>query len=107
MLGCAALAAGFLNGFLGTGGGIILMFALSFVQIDEHDKFATVIASILPMSLISTLFYDISISSAQKWLLPGMLGGIVGAFLLDKIKIKWLNKLFAIMVIWAGIHFIF
>lgn len=106
LLAAAATAAGFVNGFLGTGGGIILMLALSFVQIDERDKFATVIAVILPMSLVSALFYGTNIASAEKWLIPGMLGGVTGAILLERINVKWLKKLFALMIIWAGINFI-
>ena len=106
LLALASAAAGFVNGFLGTGGGIILIFALGLAGIDERDKFATTIAAILPMTLISAFLYKAKISDASPWLLAGMLGGAAGAFLLDKINLKWLKKLFALMVIWAGICFI-
>lgn len=106
ILGLAAVAAGFVNGFLGTGGGIILIFALGMTEVEARDKFATVIAVILPLSLVSAIFYKVKIESAAPYLLPGMLGGATGAWLLDKINIKWLKKIFAIMVIWAGICFI-
>lgn len=106
LLAFASIAAGFVNGFLGTGGGIILIFALGLAGIDERDKFATTIAAILPMTLISAFFYKAKISDASPWLPAGMLGGAAGAFLLDKINLKWLKKLFALMVIWAGICFI-
>lgn len=106
LLGLAAIIAGFINGFLGTGGGIILIFALGLAGIDDRDKFATVIAIILPLSLISAIFYKTEIKAAAPYLLPGMLGGIVGAYLLDKINLKWLKRLFALMVIWAGVCFV-
>ncbi len=105
-LALSALAAGLVNGFLGTGGGIILVFALSRLKLSERDRFATVIAVILPLSLVSTFVYKAQISEACAWLLPGMLGGAVGAFLLDKLSVRRLKQLFALMVIWAGICFV-
>ena len=106
LLAAAGLAAGFVNGFLGTGGGIILVFALGICGIDQRDRFATVIAVILPLSAISAFFYRAPVSSAAKWLLPGMLGGAFGALLLDRLDVKRLKSIFAAMVIWAGICFL-
>ncbi len=106
-----AILAGVVNGFLGTGGGIVLMFALSMLpNKDENavrDRFAALIAVILPLSLISTVSYGDSIDfrAAVPYLIPGMLGGIAGALLLDRLNVKIIKKLFAIMVIWAGISF--
>lgn len=104
--------AGTVNGFLGTGGGIVLMFALSLLPTkgnDEiRDRFATVIAVILPLSLISLFAYDNSfdMSVAVPYILPGMAGGVAGALLLDKISVRFVKKLFALMIIWAGLNFI-
>lgn len=107
-----AVAAGVVNGFLGTGGGIILVFVLSLIATENdsvRDRFATVIAVIIPLSLVSAIAYGktvVDFEAASKFILPGMLGGILGAYLLDKISVSWLKKLFALMVIWAGICFI-
>ena len=106
-----AVLAGIVNGFLGTGGGIVLMFALALLPTTDdnavRDRFAAVIAVILPLSLISTVSYGDSIDfrAAVPYLLPGILGGIVGALLLDRLNVKIIKKLFALMVIWAGISF--
>ena len=111
-VGILSAAAGFVNGFLGTGGGIILMLALSLMPPGDdntaRDRFATIIAVILPLSLVSALIYgkDIDISLAVPYLIPGILGGIVGALLLDKLNVKLVKRLFAIMVIWAGVNFL-
>jgi len=111
-LALLGIFAGFVNGFLGTGGGIILMLALSLLpkraRIPARDKFATVIAVILPLSLISVLVYNESsvLSEAAPYIPAGILGGLFGAFLLDKLRVGFLKKLFAVMVIWAGINFI-
>ena len=108
------MLAGFINGFLGTGGGILLVFLLGLVLPDGEDKdnaardrFATVIAVIIPLSLVSAMIYSDSVppTLAAPYILPGMLGGAAGGCLLDRINVKWLKKIFALMVIWAGICF--
>lgn len=108
------MLAGFINGFLGTGGGILLVFLLGLVLPDGEDKdnaardrFATVIAVIIPLSLVSAMIYSDSVPTtlSAPFILPGMLGGAAGGFLLDRINVKWLKKIFALMVIWAGICF--
>ena len=108
------MLAGFINGFLGTGGGILLVFLLGLVLPDgenkDHaarDRFATVIAVIIPLSLVSAMIYSDSVppTLAAPFILPGMLGGAAGGVLLDRINVKWLKKIFALMVIWAGICF--
>ena len=114
ILAFAGISVGFINGFLGTGGGILLVFVLTFFSPanespeNVRNRFATVIAIILPLSLISALIYGngkLSFEAASPYLLPGMLGGVLGALLLDKIKIGILAKLFAVMVLWAGFCF--
>ena len=112
LLGALSAAAGIVNGFLGTGGGIVLMLAMSLVPADNdiavRDRFATVIAVILPLSLISAFAYGntVDFTAATPYLVPGILGGITGALLLDKLSVGIVKKLFAAMVIWAGISFL-
>lgn len=110
LLAGAAFAAGTVNGFLGTGGGIVLMFALSAAVPDMNvrDRFATLIAVILPLSLISALVYGkaADMSAASPYILPGIMGGAAGALLLDRLSVGTVKRMFALMVIWAGINFL-
>ena len=55
----AGALAGFLNGFLGSGGGIILIFAMTFLcrDMSAKERFSTAVASVLPMSLVSAVVY--------------------------------------------------
>ncbi len=112
LLALAAILAGGVNGFLGTGGGIVLMFVLSALPQQESlapkDRFATLIAVILPLSLISLVSYWDKNDTAMlsPYLLPGILGGFAGALLLDKLDVKIVKRLFALMVIWAGYNFL-
>jgi len=101
-------AAGLVNGFIGTGGGIILVFILSRVMGSDKtkDTFATVIDAILPMSAVSAFTYytagNLPLGEAAVYIAPAAIGGVIGAFLLDKISTKWLKVIFSVLVIYAG-----
>ena len=105
------LLAGFSNGLLGAGGGIIIVWilekAIQNTAHDHKDVFANALAIMLPISLISTISYAVSGSlpkgNISRFLLPAVLGGLLGAFLLDKISTKALQTLFCFLVILSGI----
>ena len=111
-LALGGVGAGFINGLLGTGGGIIIIFMLSrlFRDSDPRDNFATAIASILPMSVVSAGFYlkggSFAIGDVLTYILPAVIGGIIGALLLCRIKADLLKKIFACLVIYAGVSMI-
>lgn len=103
--------AGGVNGFLGTGGGIIFVFLLSTLTENERkDNFATTICATLAISLVGLFAYfkagavDLKITS--ELFLPIVLGGIVGAILVDKLKIKYLSLIFSALIIYSGISMI-
>ena len=110
----AGFLAGVCNGMIGCGGGIIIVYALSNLYAGDpertpQDVFASAVAAILPMSLVSSLIYTASGvdgAGAVKYIVPAVTGGIVGAFLLDKIKQGFLRRLFAVLVMWAGVSMI-
>ena len=116
---CAVLifgaAAGFVNGFLGAGGGIILMYMfrrLSMGNSEKGDKtrdiFASVVATVLPLSAVSAAVYGAKgmgdTSLLLKLAVPAAVGGVIGAFLTDKLDTKILRKIFAIIMITGGIN---
>ena len=101
--------AGGVNGFLGTGGGILFVFLLNFLTDNEKkDSFATTLCATIPISIVGLLAYyragaidfDLSLSLS----LPCALGGLLGAFLVDRLKVKWLSVAFSIMIIYSGIN---
>ncbi len=112
LLPLGGLCAGFINGLLGTGGGIIIIFALGklFPDSDPKDNFASAIACILPMSVVSAGFYltggSVALGEVGTYILPAIIGGILGALLLCKIKTNLLKKLFALLIIWAGVSMV-
>lgn len=112
-LAISGACAGFINGLLGTGGGIIIIFAMGKLlpETDPKDRFAAAIACILPMSVVSAGYYlkggSVDLRAVAVYIFPALAGGIVGALLLSKIKTELLKKIFAALVIWAGVSMVF
>ncbi len=102
-----AFLSGVLNGFIGTGGGILLVFAFSrILKLDKKDAFASSLCVTVPVSAVALFNYfkngSIDLSLVGKLWFFVLLGGIFGSFLTDKLNTVWLNSIFAILVIYAG-----
>jgi len=116
ILSVSSVTSGILNGFAGTGGGIILYFVLKLLNKQKNndnmkDIMATTISVVIPMSIISSVVYmtkgKIIYKELLTYLPAALAGGLIGAFLLEKLKFKIVKKLFAVMIIYAGIRMIF
>ena len=109
-LSSVGLAAGLVNGLLGAGGGILIVFGLApLLEHDEEGKrdvFANALAVMFPVSVVSLIGYltagRVSFDGFYVYLIPCAVGGLIGALLLDRIKIPLIQKLFAAIVIWSG-----
>ncbi len=104
--------AGGINGFLGTGGGIIFIFMLSFLTKNKaKDNYATSLCATLFISFLGLFAYfrnsNIDFKIIYQVGLPAIVGGVVGAFLVDKMQTKWLNAIFAGLIIYSGINMLF
>ena len=114
-----ALAAGVTNGLLGAGG-IILIFALApalgglYEKGEEfykrRDLMASSLSVMIPVSAVSAIRYGMSgaldYAYIPKIIVPAVLGGIFGGFLLGKLRESFIMKLFAFLVIYSGIAMI-
>lgn len=108
--------SGFINGLLGAGGGIIVTYFLS-KTLSESEKqnggvFANAVATMLPISVSSFALYMLKgyFSFDEGFLhliLPGILGGVLGAFLLSRVRSSLLKLAFSLLVIVSGISMIF
>lgn len=90
------LAAGFLNGFFGAGGGSALVPLVErFLGVEEHKAHATAIPVILLFSLVSAFLYvRQGFFDFRIWMyvsIGGIAGGFVGARFLKKVPKKWLK----------------
>ena len=105
------LGAGFLNGLLGAGGGILIVFGLRKLLKrnlkDPRAIFPTAIAVMLPLSLLSAWQYaragSLQLSYFGWLILPAIAGGVIGALLLRRLSVKALSRLFAAVVLISGL----
>ena len=130
---CAALGfgAGLVNGLLGAAGGILLVTVLPCLPVppflcktgegvyrplgrylDGKDIFATALAVMLPVSAVSFLRYWLGgirpdPAELTLLLLPAALGGLAGAWLLERISPRMLRLLFAGLVAVSGVRMLF
>ena len=103
------LFSGIINGLLGAGGGMLAVPTLK-TQIEPQKAHATTVAIIMPMCLVSSIWYlvagRVTIKDALPYAPYGVIGAVIGAFLLTKMKAKWLKIIFSLLMIWAGVRMI-
>jgi uncharacterized membrane protein YfcA len=109
---CGVLA-GFINGLLGTGGGIVLVFALcsTWGREGEKDVFANVLIVTAVLSAVSLVVYFIkgnfeASKSALTYSLAAFPGGLLGAKMLERFDVGLIKKIFVCLVIFAGLNMI-
>jgi hypothetical protein len=111
-MGILGVIIGFINGLFGAGGGALLVPVLSkFEKYETHKAHATALAVMLPLSVLSAVFYTVGVAvdwNAVLWVSAGgVTGGLAGAKLLNKLSSTWLRKLFAIFMAAAAIRMVF
>ena len=114
-LGIGALV-GTVNGLLGAGGGIIITYYLARILTEgeksQNGVFANAVATMLPISAVSVVLYFaqgyVAFDNALISLIPSaIIGGILGAFLLTKLKLKVVKLIFAFLVTISGFMMFF
>lgn len=115
-IAAVGFAAGLVGGLFGTGGGILIVFLFSKIyarseKYTAKDHFAMTLLCMTLLSAVSLFSYfqngSVEPSHFIPILLPAALGGIVGAFLLEKLPLAWLQRLFAALIVYAGATMLF
>ena len=106
------LVAGLINGLFGGGGGMIVVPCLKyFLKYKTDAAHATAIAVILPISVLSGIFYtafgNFEWYSALFTTVGVTAGGTVGAFLLKKLSAKPITLIFSVVMALAGVKMLF
>ncbi len=111
-----SFAAGAVGGLFGTGGGILIVALFSRIfrdssGIDRKDIFAMTVLTVALISVSSFLSYvkhdAVEISNLLPTVIPALIGGVLGAFLLDKLNLKLLNLVFSVLIVYAGCVLLF
>ena len=99
--------AGIANGFFGGGGGMVLVPLLTArCGLDQRRAFATSVAIILPLCVLSSVIYlfrgGLDLAVALPYLAGGLAGGFLGGRLFQKLNMDWLRRAFALLILYGG-----
>ena len=103
--------AGIANGFFGGGGGMLVPLLTRRCGLDQRRAFATSVAVILPLCLLSSIIYffrgGLDLTAALPYLAGGLIGGWAGGKLFRRINMTWLRRAFALLILYGGAKSLF
>ena len=104
--------AGIANGFFGGGGGMVLVPLLTArCGLDQRRAFASSVAIILPLCVLSSVIYlfrgGLDLAVALPYLAGGLAGGFLGGRLFQQLNMDWLRRAFALLILYGGFKSLF
>lgn len=106
-----AVAGGALSGFFGVGGGILLVpLILVFLAPPRRVAHATSLGAIIALSIAGTVGF--ALSGQVDWVVGvtigagGVIGGALGAHLMNRLSPRTLRLIFAVVLIGAGLRMV-
>lgn len=107
----SGIFAGIANGLFGAGGGMVLVpMFIRLSKMEEKRAFATSIAVILPLSIVSAVVYflkgEFDLTAALPFVIGGAVGGLVGGKVFKKVPARALRAGFALFMIYGGIRLV-
>lgn len=101
---------GLVNGLLGAAGGTIAVPSLRKLGLDKKQAHANAVAVILPLAVFSAVLYlwegRVTLLDPLPYIPSGIVGAVVGTFIMKKITSKNLGRLFGAFMIFAGVRMI-
>ena len=103
----AGALAGMTNGLFGGGGGSVLVPLLTrYCRLDQREAFATSVAVILPLCVLSAAIYllrgGLDWAAALPYLVGGAAGGDGGGRWFQGANMLWLKRAFGLLLIYGG-----
>lgn len=75
--------------------------------LSQRQAFATSVAIILPLCILSSVIYffrgGLDLMTALPYLVGGLVGGWVGGRVFKKLNMTWLRRAFALLIIYGGV----
>lgn len=108
----AGAAAGFVNGFFGAGGGMVLVpLLIILVRLEDKAAFSSAVCIILPICIVSLIFYGmygaLPIEKSVPYLIGGGLGGILSGLLFQKVSARFLHIALGALILFGGVRLLF
>ena len=103
----AGAAAGFINGFFGAGGGMVLVpLLICAAKLPDKEAFSSAIGVILPLCLVSIAVYAargmLPVNEAVPYLIGGAAGGLLGGILFKKVSARFLHIALGLLIVFGG-----
>lgn len=107
----SGLLAGLLSGLtasMGLGGGAVLIIYLTlFAGVDRITAGGVNLLFFIPISLLAVIIYAVRGEIKWKTVIPisllGLLGAVLGMWLIDFLEAKWIGKIFGGILVVLGI----
>lgn len=101
--------AGLANGLFGSGGGLFLVpLFTGWAKLPQRKAFATSVAVILPLCVLSVGIYlmrgGLDLMAALPYLAGGTVGGWLGGKWFRGMKMPWLKRIFGLLLIYGGVR---
>ena len=107
----AGFFIGTINILLGAGGGMLTVPLYKKMNMSQKEAQINAVATILPITVASAVIYiingDVKLSDSYIYLLPGLVGSILGTFVIKKASNRFLTIGFSVFMIWAGLRLLF
>ena len=105
----AGALAGFINGFFGAGGGMVLVPLLIWLcRLEDKAAFSSAIAVILPLCVVSIAVYalhdSLPLTDALPYLVGGAAGGVIAGLLVKRLSAVWLHRALGAVILWGGLR---
>ena len=100
---------GLANGLFGSGGGLFLVPLMTrWSKLEERKAFATSVAIILSLSIVSSVVYftkgALDFSTAWPYLLGGGIAGVISGLVFQKVPLNFLRRIFGLLILYGGIR---
>lgn len=101
--------AGLANGLFGSGGGLFLVpLFTGWAKLPQRKAFATSVAVILPLSIVSAVVYftkgALDFGAALPYLIGGGVGGVISGLVFKKVSLTFLRRVFGLLILYGGVR---
>lgn len=97
---------GLLCGLFGAGGGVVAVPMLRGAGLEEDAAHATSISITFPLAVLSGLLYlsgeHFAVGDALPYVPGGLVGAVLGAWLLPKLSGVWLRRIFGAVIVFSA-----